>query len=280
MKSKLFTILLAIILCTSIFTGVYAVKPSWNLASAQTIAWNLSADVMPVPPYGSRDIPGSDTASKLIINQPNGAVEVSLTGVMKGLTPNTLYQVYLSKGYTPYPGWNVVGTWQLRFIYGGNYDHDMWITVQEDGTFTGTGAYPADATTYSTTWTVSGTIVPKTGAITLHIEYDGSSYEVDAVGTIDLTGAMSGTWESNIGQLGNWLSISGAATRIGSTGWSGYFTSEIPYFTFTTDENGEGSWHINLKDDIFPEDGLYDLSIWVNVPGATILISDTFTVEV
>jgi hypothetical protein len=248
------------------------------LASAQTIAWNLSADVMPAPPYGSRDIPGSDTASKLIVNQPNGAVEVTLTGVMKGLDPNSLYQVFLAKGYEPYGGWNVIGTWKLRFVFGSNYDHDTWIDVQTDGTFSGTGAYPADGP-YTITWVVTGTIVPMTGAVTLHIEYDGSSYYVDAVGTIDSNGEMSGTWSNN-DQSGTWFSLEGSANPIGDDWFPGYFTSQIPMFTFTTDENGEGSWHLNLKDGHFPGDGDYELSVWINTPGATILISDTFTVIV
>jgi len=83
----------------------FAAKPTANLASAQKVDWNLSAAVMPVPPYGSRDIPGSDTASKLIVNQPNGNIEVTITGAMNGLNPNTPYTVYLSKGYDPYTGW-------------------------------------------------------------------------------------------------------------------------------------------------------------------------------
>jgi len=81
-----------------------AVKPA-GLGGAQTYAWHLSGAIMPVPPYGSRDVLGSDTASKLIVNQPNGNTEVTITGVMNGLNPNTTYTVYLSKLYSPYTGW-------------------------------------------------------------------------------------------------------------------------------------------------------------------------------
>ncbi|MBN1623244.1 MAG: hypothetical protein JXN10_03595 [Clostridia bacterium] len=62
----------------------------------------LSGDVMPVPPYGSLDIEDSDTMSKLIVNKPNGTNAVTVTGVMKGLLPETEYMVYISNGYDPY----------------------------------------------------------------------------------------------------------------------------------------------------------------------------------
>jgi hypothetical protein len=101
-KRKLMRFLIAITLSTLILlifgSPALAVKPETNLAKAQEVAWNLSAAVMPVPPYGSHDIPGSDTASKLIVNQPNGNTEVTITGVMNGLNPNTTYTVYLSNG--------------------------------------------------------------------------------------------------------------------------------------------------------------------------------------
>ena len=76
------------------------VKPIGNLAGAQEVPWNLSSDVMPVPPWGLSDIDGSDTASKLIVNQPNGNTEVVITGAMNGLNPNTVYTVYPSNGWS------------------------------------------------------------------------------------------------------------------------------------------------------------------------------------
>jgi hypothetical protein len=83
--------------------SVGEVKPTYNLAAAEEVAWHVSAEVGPVPPYGDGDILGSDTASKLIVNQPNGNTEVALTGVMNGLNPNTVYTVLLSKGYFTTP---------------------------------------------------------------------------------------------------------------------------------------------------------------------------------
>ncbi len=78
-------------------TSQTKVKPT-NLAGAVKVPWNLSGNVMPIPPYSYYDIPGSDTASKLIVNQPNGNTEVTITGVMNGLESNTTYTVILSTG--------------------------------------------------------------------------------------------------------------------------------------------------------------------------------------
>jgi len=281
MKRIFATLLIAISIL--LVAPVLAVKPAGNLASAENVLWHLSADVMPVPPYGSRDIPGSDTASKLIVNQPNGDVEVVITGVMNGLHPNTEYTVYLSKAYTPYvfTGWSIVGTWVIRFILGASYYHDIIINVQSDGTFSGYGGWPAGGP-YTITETVTGNINVMSGDVTFHSVYN-NGYWYDAIGTIASDGTMSGTW-GNTGQgYGHqWLSISGQATRThtGDTGWPGLFTSTIPPFTFTTDEYGSGSWHLNLRDGDFPEAGTYTLSVWINEAGATMLISNNFSVVV
>lgn len=279
---KLILSAIAIVSLLALTGMASAAKPAGNLAGTQKVAWNLSGAVMPVPPYGSLDIPGSDTASKLIVNQPNGITEVTMTGVMNGLNPNTTYTVYLSKGYTPYvyTGWNVVGTWVLRFNLGGNYDHDIIINVQSDGTFSGTGGYPASGPPYSITETITGTINVMTGAVTLHSVYN-NGYWYDATGTIASDGTMSGTW-GNTGQgYGHlWHSISGNAvkTHTGNTGWSGLFTSTVQPFTFTTDAYGAGSWHVNLRDENFPAPGTHNLSVWINRAGRTMLISDNVPV--
>ncbi|GAI99267.1 unnamed protein product, partial [marine sediment metagenome] len=145
---KVIVFILIVALILFVTPGIVsAAKPAGNLAGAQKVNWNLSAAVMPVPPYGSRDITGSDTASKLIVNQPNGNTVVTITGAMNGLNPNTTYTVYLSKGYAP------------------------------------------------------------------------------------------------------------------MTSWSGLFTSTVPTFTFTTNDSGSGSWHLNLRDDNFPLSGTYTLSV-------------------
>jgi len=255
------------------------VKPTGNLAGAEEVAWNLSADVMPVPKYGSRDIPGSDTASKLIVNQPNGAVEVTMTGVMNGLNPNTTYTVYLSKGYTPYVPLDVTGTYTWLVL--STYHHDLVITTQNpDGTFSGTGGYPAGSSPYTaagqTPEIITGQVTGnQITFITTYLGPYNPGYSVTVIGTIASDGSMSGTspWE--------WHTTSGAATLAsGSTGWPGLFTSTVPAFTFTTDEFGAESWHINLRDSDFPGAGTYTLSVWINEAGLTMLISDTFNVIV
>ena len=146
---------------------VGAGNPAFNVGAFEIVAWHVSAEVGPVPPYGAGDIPGSDTASKLFVSQLHGNKEVAVTGVMNGLHPQTVYTILLSKGYSMTP------------VY-----------------------------------------------------------------------------------------------------WPGLFTSKIPSFTFTTDKYGSGSWQINLPDTIFTGESTYALSVWVNSPRKTILISNTFTLIV
>lgn len=263
------------------------VKPTGNLAGAEKVAWNLSGDVMPVSPYGpygTMDIPGSDTASKLIVNQPNGAVEVAITGVMNGLTPTTTYTVYLSNRYTKYTPINIMGTYTWLVL--GTYLHDMIIDTQNpDGTFSGTGGYPAGSSPYNqlgqTAETITGKVEGNQIDITFTTKYLGPSfipYSATVSGTIAGSGSMSGNipWE--------WHTTAGHVTvASGSTGWPGLFTATVPEFTFTTDDSGSGSWHINLRDSDFPLLGAnFTLSVWINetVPNKTVLISDTFQVTV
>jgi len=299
MKKLIYLIVLALILglvlsgCSLLsnvgqvpVTSQTKVKPTGNLAGADEIPWNLSGAVMPVPPYGLHDITDSDTASKLIINQPNGNVEVAVTGVMNGLDFNTEYTVYLSRGYTKFAGWKVVGNWSLRWVVdgGGTYDHDMFITVQDDGYFSGTAGYPAGGP-YTVNEVVTGTIgVTTSGSVTIHITQPPGSYNSDSTGTINyIDGKMSGTWIDSNGNVGTFSTLSGNATSIlgGSIKHPGLF-NYYPTFTFMTDAYGSGSWHINLRDSDFPSTGIHKLSVWINdnsIP-ATILISDSFQVEV
>ena len=192
---KLILPVIAIVSLLALTGMALAAKPAGNNAGAQKVAWNLSAAVMPVPPYGSSDILGSDTASKLIVNQPNGKVQAMVTGVMNGLLPDTTYTVYLSNPYTPYvsTGWNIVGSWVFRAeYYGGIYDHDVVINSQTGNTFSGTGGYPAGCVAISScsvTETITGTIDPVTGAITMHIAYDSSGYTADVVASVASDGA-------------------------------------------------------------------------------------------
>lgn len=278
-KAVAVVVVLSLVLLSA--APVEAVKPVENLASAQKVPWNLSAAVMIVPPYGSLDIPGSDTASKLIVNQPNGNTEVTITGAMNGLHPNTVYTVYLSNGYEKnIPRWSLVGDWTLDFIFGVSHIHDMTVTLQQlGGSFQGYGHYVPDP---SYTWDVTGTVTGS--SVSFHILYTGTGagYYVDAVGSIALNGTMSGTW-SNPSQSGTWSSTAGNATLLGyvGSGWPGLFAaSSVPAFTFTTDAYGAGSWHVNLVDSDFLGLDTYTLSVWINEAGGTMLISDNFEVVV
>ena len=261
------------------------VKPAGNLAGAEEVPWNLSRAVMPAPPYGLSDILGSDTASKLIVNQPNGAVEVTITGAMNNLTPNTIYTVCLAREYIPFIGWDLKDKWGLQFYLNGvaGNAHDIIIESQQpDGTFSGIGQFPAGGP-YNPTYdqTITGTVT--SGVVIFSSDYDNSDYWYTVTGKISAHGTMmSGTWIDKHGNEGTFKSLYGAATSIGggSTWCPGLFTSTVPKFTFTTDIYGAGSWHINLRDSNFAKTGENTLSVLINKPGATILISDNFTVVV
>lgn len=241
---------------------------------AQTYAWHLSADVMPVPPYGSLDILGSDTASKLIVNHPNGAVNATITGVMNGLNPDTTYTVYLSKPYKPYvsTGWSVSGTYMIDVEYLGVIYPENAVLTQSgtniNGTSLGGGPYPV--------FKIIGGSVDG-NAITVVMTYGGLTTELK--GTIAADGTMSGTWMDKIGgsRTGTWATTSGhaTATHTGDMGWPGlYNPTNIPTFTFTTDDTGSGSWHVNIK----AKDLMGPMaSVWINY-GGTLLISDSFYV--
>jgi hypothetical protein len=256
------------------------VKPDGNQAGAVTYNWYLSAAVMPVPPYGSDDIPGSDAASKLIVNQPNGNTEVTITGVMNVLDPNTTYTVFLSKEYTKNIPFNIEGEYKWGVI-DRPVKHDMIIIIQNpDGTFSGIGGYPAGSSPYTspgqTSETITGQVIMGDQInITFKTTYSGPlnpGYILTILGTIAPDGSMSGT---NMSGTWKWNTTFGNVTL-----WPVLFTENIPAFTFTTDDSGSGSWHINLRDSDFTGPGSYTLSVWIDGAGKTILISDNFSVTV
>ena len=61
-------------------------------------------------------------------------------------------------------------------------------------------------------------------------------------------------------------------TYTGTAGWPGLLTDTVPSFTFMTDDEGSGSWHLNLgvENISLPT----DFSVWINSAAGTILISD------
>jgi hypothetical protein len=143
------------------------VKPYSSLPAYEDVAWHLSGNVGPVPPYGAGDIPHSDTHSKLSVHQADGNSELALIGAMNGLDPNTVYTVLVSKGYFASPVF-----------------------------------------------------------------------------------------------------------------WPGLLTISIHTFTFTTDRYGSGIWHIYVRDTDFNGPGTYAVSVWINSPNSTVLISNTFMIQV
>lgn len=274
---------LCLIMLFSSVSIVFAVKPDG--VGAVEVPWNLSGDVMPVPPYGSMDIPGSDTASKLIVNQPNGNTEVVITGVMNGLLPNTSYTVYPSKGYTPYKvtGWDVEGSYTLNLTVGSTPYIEYLVLTQDGGELTGQSLALNPEQT-SSRWNIdSGSVIDNVITINAHFGTD-TSMKLIMEGTIATDGSMSGTWH-DVGwntRSGIWSTTAGHATKTftGNQSWPGLFPGQST-FTFVTDEYGSGSWHLNLKNEDFLVSGEYILSVWINnINGKTILISNNFTVIV
>jgi hypothetical protein len=245
-----------------------------NLLGAKKYLWHLSGSVMPEPPYGSMDIPGSDTASKLVVHQKNKKEIIKLKGVMKGLHPNTTYTVYLSNGYTPYQdtGWDLTGNYVFDFEWNGaGYPNDVVLT-QTGSNITGSIYYPNQSSP-----TVTGTVVGSISgnAVTLTVDYDDRPYNRTMTGTIDSTGNITGNWSDDNSPTydnGSWATTSGNAvkTHTGDTGWPGLLTGVSP-FTFKTNCKGKAIWHYKLNMPVTA------LSVWINEAGATMLISDSIT---
>jgi len=258
------------------------VKPTENLAGAVKVPWNLSGAVMPVPPWGLSDIPGSDTASKLIVNQPNGNTEVTITGAMNGLKSNTEYTVCLSNAWSTSEKWNITGDWELDMwvVVGGPFYEMYGMTVTSQNMYT--GVFSGTLQSNTNAWIIQETSKVIGDIVNLDLIHKyNSGYTVQAEGTIDTDGAIiNGSWSSSAGQSGTWNSILGNAEKetVGN-GYPGQFPGQIR-FTFTTDECGAGDWHINLRDSDFTKSGDYTLSVWINGAGKTILISDNFEVKV
>jgi hypothetical protein len=172
-------------------------------------------------PYGSADMPGSDTASKLIVNQPLGTTQVTITGAMNGLNPLTEYTVFLSNGYTKnvISKANVAGTWHINVLVDGSatvYPETLILT-QTGSTITGVSL---DTIPPGSLFGIfGGTVVGN--QVTIHSNKGGLF--VDLVGTIALDGSISGNWNDvppTGTRTGTWSSTSGAASfTLISAGW-------------------------------------------------------------
>jgi hypothetical protein len=260
-----------------------ALKQKPKQAGAEKVPWNLSGAVMPVPPfgpYGTGDIPGSDAASKLIVNRPNGNTWLTLTGIMRGLAPRTTYTVYISNGYTPYvyTGWNVSGSYTIDLTFEGTHYVEYLVLTQTESGITGTYLAMDQAGTQSR-WDIdSGSVTGDQLTFTAH--YLGTVATFSATIAPDGT-LVAGTWADALPgtRSGEWVSTVGnAVDHTGDTEWPGLFSAGVQPFTFTTTPSGNATWHKNLKMAVLPGPGTYSVSAWVNAPAGTILISDTFTV--
>ena len=257
---------------------------------AEKYEFFLSGDVMPSPPYGLSDVEGSDEKSKLIVNQPNGKPIANVTGILKGLMPDTEYTVYIGKGYLPFMPLEVdfmgeyLMDYRLTTTDGASYPHTLVITLQnEDGTFEGYGEGLNDGVLEEVYGTIVGNVV------TLHsdyvVEYGGATtgYYYDVVITIDETdGSMEGTWVSSAAQTGFVYSDGPVdiTSESGDDWFPGLLTPELPAFTVMTDEEGHVSWHVNILCEMVEcIEGEIEFSIWINGPGGTLLISETVVLE-
>ncbi len=115
---------------------------------------------------------------------------------------------------------DIVGTWVWSFfdiISGLTYHHDVTITSQSGGTFTGTGGYPSGGP-YTDTFVVNGTINKDQIQYTIAYVTGNVGYTINASGMVSPWGAWGMNWNSNTGQTGFWYSMSGGSTTVGCEG--------------------------------------------------------------
>lgn len=213
----------------SVLSGkVLAVKPTDNLAAAQKVNWNLSGAVMPSPPWGLHDIVGSDTSSKLIVNQPNGNTEVAITGVMNGLLPNTTYTVYPSNAWSTHTVWNVQGDYTIDLVVNGTPYVEYLVLTQTGGSITGQSLALNEEQTQSR-WNIDSGVVSG-NSITINAHYgSNTSMQIVMTGTIGTDGSITGSWH-DVGwntRSGNWHTTAGNAvsSQVGN-GYPGLFNGQ------------------------------------------------------
>jgi len=217
------------------------------------------------------------TASRLILNRPNGHTVATITGIMRGLKPSTTYTVRITDGFVTVTGWSLTGTWTRNVVYSGTTYTHSYTTTQSGNTYTGTGRKPATGTieaTESVTGTVTG------NHLTFHSTYltGDPGYTQDAVGTIAPDGSISGTWTDSDGRSGAWTSLAGSAKPTGTTTATNYLT--VPTVTFKTNSAGNANFHINLHRDDLSSDSEHNITLRIREGDYMILISDPITLEI
>ena len=119
MKKQVLTLAFVVIFFVATVSTIPIGMASQLASKPMKVDWHVTADIMPAPPYGTVDIPGSDTASKLTVTQPDGPTVLVLEGKMGGLNPFTTYQVMIANAYQPKgsPGEGWPGQLVLSVIY-------------------------------------------------------------------------------------------------------------------------------------------------------------------
>ncbi|HVA96059.1 MAG TPA: hypothetical protein VND99_00225 [Candidatus Acidoferrales bacterium] len=276
-----------LLLIFTLLFGLLLIAPgqqSANAADKQDVAWNLSASVMPGPPYGAQDIPGSDTASKLTVKQSNGNSAVKIIGDMNGLTPNTTYYAKTTKSYTKgapervpmdpngYSGMN----WHDAT---NNIDHDEFNTSQDiaTGTFSGYDCYPTGTCDYQSD--VTGTYSGNQYTITFASYNDPTSVyntPLTLTGTIQPNGGIESNADSPIQWTGAGYAVINAMPDL--------FNTNIKIPVFTTNNTGSAKWTIKVPNSVLSA-GSNEMAVWIftgnntmGPPTYVLLISDNFTI--
>jgi hypothetical protein len=113
--------------------------------------------------------------------------------------------------------WNVLGTFPLVFSFGGDYTHSLTVaSIKPLSTtstgFSGTGSYVAGP---ETTWTINGVVSGST--ITFDLVYITGPYvpySLQATGTINGDGSMSGTSQDTLGRTLPWTVPAGSVHEV------------------------------------------------------------------
>lgn len=123
--------------------------------------------------------------------------------------------------YAATPQWDVTGSYDVTFTCvtgcAGDYVHRANVTSENftTGDFSGTGYYIADP---GYTWNISGNTLAN--AIDFQLLYTGTmaGYTLDAVGTINENGRMSGTATDSLGRTFTWRTANGAVNELPGAG--------------------------------------------------------------
>lgn len=188
---------------------------------------------------------------------------------------------------------DVVGTWVWSFfdiMSGLTYHHDVTITSQSGGSFTGTGGYP-NGGPYTDTFVVNGTVNKDQIQYTIVYVTGNVGYTINASGMVNPWGAWGSNWNSNTGQTGFWYSMSGGSTTVGCEGKGminyrndngDYFKADIKYvnvvspkayfagkITKTNQPWMLGQWAVfGIHDGGEPAVGVDQIGFWVTDEGS------------